>query len=222
MLVGLVLLVVLFIAGFVHTRFKLPAEKVMAWSKSLSVTANSSEVQVPAKSTTAEKKSKTGTARAKDNNKTELEGIFSTFDKNKDGFITKQELRESLKNMGMQVTETEVADMVEKADSNGDGLMDLDEFCELFESIQELEGTKEEEAEGELREAFDVFDENGDGLITVEELGKVLCSMGLKEGQRLETCKEMIKNVDVDGDGMVNFHEFKMMMRAGPRLVPVL
>ncbi|KAL0345276.1 UNVERIFIED_CONTAM: Calmodulin-like protein 2 [Sesamum radiatum] len=76
--------------------------------------------------------------------------------------------------------------------------------------------------DGDLKEAFDVFDGNKDGLITVEELGLVLSSLGFTEGKKLEDCKEMIRKVDMDGDGMVNFDEFKKMMRAGlGRIIPV-
>ncbi|KAL2228929.1 calmodulin-like protein 3 [Sesamum indicum] len=157
----------------------------------------------------------------------ELRGVFATFDKNNDGYITREELRESLKNIGISAGERDVADMVEKVDSNGDGLIDFDEFCELFDSISggdEGRGEAEEGAggDGDLKEAFDVFDGNKDGLITVEELGLVLSSLGFTEGKKLEDCKEMIRKVDMDGDGMVNFDEFKKMMRAGlGRIIPV-
>ncbi|KAF2310600.1 hypothetical protein GH714_015249 [Hevea brasiliensis] len=108
------------------------------------------------------------------------------------------------------MTEKEVEEMVAKVDSNGDGLIDYEEFCFLCEDImgdggQELEddgGNGEAEGQGDLKEAFDVFDRDKDGLISVEELGLVLSSLGLKEGKRIEDCKEMIKKVDMDGDGM--------------------
>lgn len=160
--------------------------------------------------------------------KDELKRVFATFDKNGDGFITKQELRESLKNIGMVMTEKDVEEMVEKLDSNGDGLLDLDEFCELFDSmVSGEEGKEGGDVEGDgggggevdLKEAFDVFDGDRDGLISVEELGLVLSSLGLKEGKRMEDCKEMIRKVDMDGDGMVNFDEFKRMMKGGGSLI---
>ncbi|KAJ8618901.1 hypothetical protein MRB53_015087 [Persea americana] len=65
--------------------------------------------------------------------------------------------------------------------------------------------------EEDMREAFNVFDENGDGFISVEELR----SLGLKQGKTVEDCKKMIRQVDVDGNGMVDFTEFKLMMRGG-------
>jgi calcium-binding protein CML len=93
---------------------------------------------------------------------------------------------------------------------NGDGAMDIDEFGSLYQEMVE-----EKEEEEDMREAFRVFDQNGDGFITDEELRSVLASMGLKQGRTLEDCKKMISKVDVDGDGMVNFKEFKQMMRGG-------
>jgi calcium-binding protein CML len=42
-----------------------------------------------------------------------------------------------------------------------------------------------------------------------------LASLGLKQGRTLEDCKRMIMKVDVDGDGMVDYKEFKKMMKGG-------
>ncbi|KAH6772409.1 hypothetical protein C2S52_004800 [Perilla frutescens var. hirtella] len=151
-----------------------------------------------------------------------LRGVFATFDKNNDGYITRYELRESLQKIGIAAGERDVDEMVQKVDSNGDGLIDFDEFCKLYESMEgcgvgeaAAEGSTAGGGDGDLREAFDVFDGNKDGLITVEELGLVLSSLGFTEGKKIEDCKEMIKKVDIDGDGMVNFDEFKKMMRDG-------
>lgn len=151
----------------------------------------------------------------------ELKQVFATFDKNSDGFITKQELKESLKNIRIFMSDAEVEEMVKKVDANGDGLIEFDEFCMLCESMHRRDqGVGGEDGNGlsrdeELKEAFDVFDKDKDGLISVEELGVVLCSLGLREGTKVEDCKEMVKKVDRDGDGMVNFDEFKRMMKGG-------
>lgn len=124
------------------------------------------------------------------------------------------------------MTDTEVDDIVLKYDSNGDGLIDFEEFCMLIgECMNEKEGGingnegKEEEEVNNLKEAFDVFDKDNDGLISVEELALVLNSLGLREGKKIDECKEMIKKVDMDGDGMVNFNEFKRMMMSGGKFV---
>ncbi|WZZ11901.1 hypothetical protein YC2023_104990 [Brassica napus] len=71
-----------------------------------------------------------------------------------------------------------------------------------------------------MKEAFNVFDQNGDGFITVDELKTVLSSLGLKQGKTLEECRKMIIQVDVDGDGRVNYKEFRQMMKKVTQVIP--
>lgn len=132
------------------------------------------------------------------------------FDRNGDGSITKNELNDSLENMGIFIPGNELSQLIDKADSNGDGCVDIDEFGALYQTIMD-----ERDEEEDMKEAFNVFDRNGDGFITVDELKSVLASLGLKQGKGAEDCKKMIMRVDEDGDGRVNFTEFKQMMRGG-------
>ena len=212
LIISILLLVVLFIAGLINFFFYFPSKRFSAWFQSLfgrKLSPISEDSSIPKKGLSPEKKK-------------ELKRVFATFDKNGDGFITKQELKESMKNIGILLTTKDVEEMVERVDANSDGQIDPDEFCELYESMgggggggDGERGEGENGGESDMRDAFDVFDADKDGLISVEELRAVLSSLGLKEGKRLEDCKEMIKKVDMDGDGLVNFEEFKKMMRAG-------
>ncbi|EES11048.1 hypothetical protein BDA96_06G145500 [Sorghum bicolor] len=156
----------------------------------------------------------------------ELARVFELFDKNGDGRITREELAESLGKLGMSVPGDELASMIARIDANGDGCVDVEEFGELYRAImagdssangagKEGEAGGEEEDDEDMREAFRVFDANGDGYITVDELAAVLSSLGLKQGRTAEECRRMIGHVDRDGDGRVDFHEFRQMMRAG-------
>ncbi|RCV34308.1 hypothetical protein SETIT_7G149600v2 [Setaria italica] len=159
----------------------------------------------------------------------ELARVFELFDKNGDGRITREELEESLGKLGMSVPGDELASMIARIDANGDGCVDVEEFGELYRAIMAgdggraggegagagEEGAGGEDADEDMREAFRVFDANGDGYITVDELGAVLSSLGLKQGRTAEECRRMIGRVDRDGDGRVDFHEFRQMMRAG-------
>lgn len=58
----------------------------------------------------------------------------------------------------------------------------------------------------ELTEAFQFFDLNGDGKISKEELGSVVRSLGEKITD--EGLDRLVKEVDADGDGSINLHEF--------------
>ncbi|CAL0332462.1 unnamed protein product [Lupinus luteus] len=140
----------------------------------------------------------------------ELKRIFQLFDRNGDGRITMKELNDSLEKLSIYIPDNELAKMIEKIDVNHDGCVDIDEFGELYKSIMD-----DRDEEEDMREAFNVFDQNGDGFISVEELRSVLSSLGLKQGRTVEDCKKMIMKVDVDGDGMVDYKEFKQMMKGG-------
>ncbi|CAN1215355.1 Calmodulin-like protein 2 [Linum perenne] len=70
-----------------------------------------------------------------------------------------------------------------------------------------------------MTSVFATFDKNGDGLITKQELRESLKNIQISATEK-EAEEMMIRRVDVDGDGMVNFDEFKtMMMRNGGRLL---
>ncbi|KAL6339417.1 hypothetical protein AAG906_032950 [Vitis piasezkii] len=140
----------------------------------------------------------------------ELCRVFQMFDRNGDGRITKKELSDSLRNLGIYIPDKDLVQMIEKIDVNRDGYVDMEEFGALYQTIMD-----ERDEEEDMREAFNVFDQNGDGFITVEELRSVLSSLGLKQGRTIEDCKKMIQKVDVDGDGRVNYKEFKQMMKGG-------
>ncbi|EXB75278.1 putative calcium-binding protein CML28 [Morus notabilis] len=229
MVLNLLLLAILFIAGLFNLFFYFPTKKFYAWLQSFfssSTTTTTSTSTITTKSSLPHKKERNISSKKL----AELRKVFATFDKNNDGFITKQELKDSLKNIRIFMTDKEVEDMVMKSDSNGDGLIDFEEFGMLCESMigdQErsvpMNGNKQElgfdhyddDDDQDLKEAFDVFDKDKDGLISVEELGSILSSLGLNEGKKIENCKEMIRKVDMDGDGMVNFEEFKKMMKSG-------
>ncbi|KVH93817.1 calmodulin-like protein 3 [Cynara cardunculus var. scolymus] len=229
----IVFLLLLFVIGLFSTLSRIPTKKIAVFFQEFQ---SSSSRQDSVKSKDQKKKMVTKKKGSLDSDhsrekKAELKSVFATFDKNKDGFITKQELSDSLKNIGISTSERDVLEMVQKVDVNGDGLIDFDEFCELFESMMSREdqgGSKIDggvenldHEDGDLKDAFDVFDGDKNGLISVEELGKVLDSLGFKEGKKLEDCKMMISKVDIDGDGMINFHEFKNMMKNGISLISV-
>lgn len=62
---------------------------------------------------------------------------------------------------------------------------------------------KETDKEEELREAFRVFDRNGDGFISASELRHVMTNLGEKLTD--EEVEDMIREADLDGDGLVNY-----------------
>uniref|UniRef100_A0A7N0TGM8 EF-hand domain-containing protein n=1 Tax=Kalanchoe fedtschenkoi TaxID=63787 RepID=A0A7N0TGM8_KALFE len=126
----------------------------------------------------------------------ELRQVFERFDVNGDGKISSSELGAMITSLGQTATEEEIQRMIIEADKDGDDV-DSDEALES------------------LRGAFAVFDIDGNGSISAEELHKVL--KGLGDACSVPVCKRMISCVDADGDGMISFDEFKVMMLNGLR-----
>ncbi|XP_072994298.1 calmodulin-1 [Typha latifolia] len=62
----------------------------------------------------------------------------------------------------------------------------------------------------EFQQAFLLFDKDGDGCITVEELGTVIRSLGQNPSE--EELHDMMREVDADGNGTIEFAEFLNLM----------
>ncbi|CAI9107748.1 OLC1v1007183C1 [Oldenlandia corymbosa var. corymbosa] len=67
-----------------------------------------------------------------------------------------------------------------------------------------------EEQVAEFREAFSLIDKDSDGIITIEELASVMKS--LHERPTKEEVREMICEVDVNGNGRIDFEDFLAIM----------
>ncbi|UJR23610.1 hypothetical protein I4U23_026597 [Adineta vaga] len=66
------------------------------------------------------------------------------------------------------------------------------------------------EQDNQLKEAFALFDRVGGGVIRTKDLEHVMKSIGYQTTPN--ELKQMIQEVDIDGDGLINFNEFKLMM----------
>ena len=51
----------------------------------------------------------------------ELKEAFQVFDKDGNGYISKEELHQVMNNLGEKLTDEEIADMIKEADADGDG-----------------------------------------------------------------------------------------------------
>jgi len=58
--------------------------------------------------------------------------IFNEFDKDKDGFITKKDLKALLMRLGDDVTDDDVTEMMKEADQDGDGMVSLNDFVSVI------------------------------------------------------------------------------------------
>ncbi|KAL9231598.1 hypothetical protein vseg_006805 [Gypsophila vaccaria] len=143
-------------------------------------------------------------------NAEELEQVFMKFDENNDGKISSSELGAMMGSLGQKMSDDELNTLINEVDADGDGFIDLNEFIAL-----NTKGIDSEEVLQNVKEAFSIYDADGNGKITPEELQKVMKSLG--DDFSLGECKKMIRGVDSDGDGTINFEEFRVMMMMGAR-----
>jgi calmodulin len=130
----------------------------------------------------------------------EWKTAFQLSSKDKSGSISWVELGNLCKLAGQPATESELKLMVRKADTNGDGLINFEEFLTVM--IGRLEA-KWKVQEDELLQAFRIFDKDGNGFITHEELKDAMHTSGYMLNDEELSC--MIKRADSDGDGQINF-----------------
>ncbi|CAI0457555.1 unnamed protein product [Linum tenue] len=134
--------------------------------------------------------------------------VFAHFDEDGDGKISGSELRRCVAAIGRELTEEEAEAAVGFSDSDGDGLLDLEDFVRLVEAGEEEERVKD------LKEAFKMYAAGaGDGggvLITPRSLKRMLSRLGMRRSAT--ECGVMIAEFDLDGDGALDFDEFKVMM----------
>ena len=134
-----------------------------------------------------------------------LNKVFKAFDKGKDGQITFDELRQGLIQLkSTRISENDVQRLFSKIDVDKNGKIDYTEF--LAATIQKANYLKKEK----LYEAFCKFDIDNSGFITTDELLKALKA----EKSQEKEVEQLIKAVDKNGDGKIDYKEFLQLMGA--------
>lgn len=141
----------------------------------------------------------------------QLKQVFKLIDTNGDEKISSLELSEVLSSLGRKrsAAKKEADAMVRELDRNGDGYIDFKEFMDAV-GVNTVQFSDKED---ELMDAFAIFDSDKNGFISAKELQNILAGLGY-ERCSLSECFLVIKGVDKDGDGLINFEEFKLMMTA--------
>ena len=65
------------------------------------------------------------------------------FDRNSDGYIDGEELKITMQFLGEHLTDTDIREMIQEADQDGDGLINFKEFCFLMKLKKNRQQTKD-------------------------------------------------------------------------------
>ena len=133
-----------------------------------------------------------------------LKKLFFELDVKGVGVITREELFKGMEEcFDKKITREEVDAIFSNIDYDNNGTISFDEFVKAAIDKKKLL------TEEKLKAAFALFDRNGDGDIEAKELKEVIGDENITEDN---VWLQMIEEVDLDGNGVIDFEEFKTMM----------
>ncbi|KAI8118695.1 Calcium-binding protein E63-1 [Lucilia cuprina] len=158
----------------------------------------------------------------------DLRTAFDLLDRNRDGRVTANELQFMLKNLGINVRDEIINDLIREASHSGNGLINEAEFLQWVGRIQALRDEQSQQQQQQQQEenaskpdelddvtedliaAFRVFDRDGNGFITRDELQTAMEMIGepLNETQ----LTQLLAIADLDQDGKINYEEFTRLL----------
>lgn len=135
-----------------------------------------------------------------------LKANFNNADKDQDGLISYQELKELMKQTTKNFLEVDLQDLLNDVDINEKGQISCKTYIDIITKYN-----KKMDSEDELIEVFKIFDKDDSGLISAKKILDVFKK--IDENLQEEEVLQMIKECDVDEDGYLNKDEFFHMIK---------
>ncbi|KAI3516016.1 hypothetical protein L1887_14924 [Cichorium endivia] len=130
--------------------------------------------------------------------------VFDHFDTDRNGMISPSELQRGVGFIWNEEILLDEVEIVVESTQGNNGQLGFEDFVSLMES------EKEDEKLEDLRKAFRMYEMDGSDCITPKSLNRMLNRLG--ESRSEDECVGMINRFDLNGDGVLNFDEFKQMM----------
>jgi len=134
-----------------------------------------------------------------------VEETFKNLDVDHNGRLNKEELIAGLKKLSLPHEERDVLAFMNKADTNHDGEISLEEFKE-YVNIRRRE----------LKELFDSLDTNKNGSIEYEEFRESLKKLNIISDD--DFVKKLIRSADKNQDGTIAFDEWLELLVMVPEV----
>jgi calcium-dependent protein kinase len=130
----------------------------------------------------------------------ELKQVFKHFDNDGSGLISKKEFIEQIENLyGGIISEEILNHFFSSLDLDNSGTISYNEFLTSVIDSQKIL------TEDRLNKAFKMFDKDGSGTLEIGEIKQFF-------GGNDKTWKRVLKEIDENEDGCIDFQEFKKMM----------
>ncbi|XP_071495172.1 uncharacterized protein [Diadema antillarum] len=137
----------------------------------------------------------------------EYRKAFDKADKDSSGKIDAKEFRQLVEVLGKKYNPNLLPEFSD-VDADANKKIDFEEFVVMMEKLRPAKLSESQKQD--FINAFKLFDKDGNGFITVAEIGEALKSVGDNASEA--ELKEMVKEVDKDGDGKINYEEFVRLM----------
>ncbi|KAG6430681.1 hypothetical protein SASPL_108753 [Salvia splendens] len=132
-----------------------------------------------------------------------LKEMFKMIDVDNSGHITLEELKKGLSRVGAHLKDSEIENLMQAADFDNSGTIDYREFVAAMLHLNKVQ------KEDHVYAAFSYFDKDGSGYITRDELQQVCEQFGIEDVH----LDDIIREVDKDNDGRIDYSEFVAMMQ---------
>jgi len=138
--------------------------------------------------------------RLKEDEIENLKNIFISLDKNGDGVLSFDEIKEGLSKLNLSANELE--EIFKSVDTDKNGFINYSEF--LASTIDKKIYLKEEK----LYDAFRAFDKDNSGKLSKTEVKEILKIE--EEDQKI--IDDLVDKYDTNNDGEIDYNEFLQMM----------
>ena len=139
----------------------------------------------------------------------EIKEAFDLFDTDGSGHISTDELKQALRNLGIDARNQTLSNMMNDLDKNSDNTIDFDEFIDMMTAKMSDTDNRED-----LLKVFNLFLGEDAGTrndkIRIQHLRRV--AKELNEAMGEDELNEMIARADLDKDQGVSFDEFYAIM----------
>lgn len=134
----------------------------------------------------------------------DLRNIFKELDENGDGTLSYDEIKQGFKKYykDEKIAEKELDEIMKNIDQDNNACIEYEEFIRSTVNLDTLL------TDGNLRLAFSAFDKDDSGVLTQDEIKSIL---GVA-GEENEIIRQIISEIDMNGDGEISFEEFKKLM----------
>ena len=133
----------------------------------------------------------------------EFKEAFNMIDQDRDGFISKEDLHDTLASLGKNPSDNYLEEMINEAT----GPINFTMFLTMFGD--KLNGTDPETV---IQNAFACFDQEGVGSITEDRLRDLLMSIGDRFSE--EEVDELLRDAPIK-NGLFDYNEFTRILKHG-------